>query len=63
MLRNPDYLVKYSRPPSHYKNTILMYTALLGAYSYKTMNRYIREPNPYFLLFSGYFIYLVSIHM
>jgi hypothetical protein len=48
---------------THYKNTIFMYTALLGAYSYKTMNLYIREPNPYFLLFSGYFMYLLSLHV
>ena len=61
----PEYLVTYnpSPTPHHYKNVILMYTALLGACSYKTMDLYIREPNPYFLLFSGYFMYLVSIYM
>ena len=57
----PEYLVKYNAYRSHYNNMILAYTALLGAYSYKTMDLYIREPNPYFLLFSGYFMCLLSL--
>lgn len=59
----PLYLVRYIPEQAHYKNTILVYTALLGAYSYKTMDLYITEPNPYFLLFSGYFMYLVLMHI
>lgn len=54
-------LTKYDTNRVHYKNTIFIYTALLGEYSYRTKNVYISEANPYFLLFSGYFMYLLSL--
>jgi len=55
----PTNLTKSNASHVHYKNTIFIYTALLGEYSYRTENVYVSEPNPFFLLFSGYFMYLL----
>ena len=57
----PTNLTKSDTIQVHYKNTIFICTALLGEYSYRTKNVYMSEPNPYFLLFSGYLMYLLSL--
>ena len=43
------------------ESIIFICTSLLGEYSYRTKNVYMSEPNPYFLLFLGYLMYLLSL--
>lgn len=46
---------------NNYKNVIFIYTSLLGSLSIKNYKSKVYN-DPYFLLFSSYFIYYISLH-
>ena len=46
---------------NNYKNVIFIYTSLLGSLSIKNYKSKVHN-DPYFLLFSSYFIYYISLH-